>query len=240
MAGSTLTTGQSISGARYDDKFDYGLVSVGSAPPGHTLGISYCRPSVDDWSPPERVDSTFILGTVSPTTMTCTMTMQPDGNLVLRGDNRVIWGSRTSGLGVRNQVVMQTDGNAVMRSATGAVVWSSDSGVVVPIGLVSGHGLLPGQYVANGNTHFGLSSAGDVYVSRNGSIVRSACQAGRGGAKLIMQTDGDLVLYRKDGHALWDTHTGTRGSHIAVLASGDVAVTAPNGKAVWHTNTVMP
>jgi len=52
------------------------------------------------------------------------LTMQPDGNLVLYGDDKYIWDSRTNGKPA-DRAVMQTDGNLVVYDGGGKVLWSS-------------------------------------------------------------------------------------------------------------------
>lgn len=61
-------------------------------------------------------------------------------------------------------------------------------------------------------------------------------------ATLCMQRDGDLVL-RRDGHALWHTHTAGKAVHgvARVLDSGALVVRTTHNTTVWssHTTTVL-
>jgi hypothetical protein len=56
---------------------------------------------------------------------------------------------------------------------------------------------------------------------------------------LVMQGDGNLVLYRlADGTPLWNTQSGNRpGSYAAMQTDGNLVVYASNGAVVFHTNT---
>jgi hypothetical protein len=51
-----------------------------------------------------------------------------------------------------------------------------------------------------------------------------------------MQDDGNFVVYRGDGRAIWSTRTdGRRGAHLAVQDDGNLVVYAPH--AVWSSHT---
>lgn len=58
--------------------------------------------------------------------------------------------------------------------------------------------------------------------------------------KLIMQGDGNLVLYRKsDGKALWATGTNGKGAMRAIMQSdGNLVLYTSANAAVWASNTV--
>lgn len=54
---------------------------------------------------------------------------------------------------------------------------------------------------------------------------------------LLMQTDGNLVLY-DHGTAIWSTNTlGNPGSSLVMQGDGNLVVYRPNGTAIWNTNT---
>jgi hypothetical protein len=55
---------------------------------------------------------------------------------------------------------------------------------------------------------------------------------------LAQQTDGNLVLYRADGVALWSSSTNGRGGYVAVMQSdGNFVVYNANGGARWSSGT---
>jgi len=53
---------------------------------------------------------------------------------------------------------------------------------------------------------------------------------------LIMQTDGNLVLYRQ-GKPLWATGTQVAGSFAEFQSDGNLVVYAPDSRALWSSNT---
>ena len=60
---------------------------------------------------------------------------------------------------------------------------------------------------------------------------------GRGGDRVVMQGDGNLVIY-DGGTARWNSHTnGHPGSALALQADGNMVVYAPGARWIWQTNT---
>ncbi len=56
---------------------------------------------------------------------------------------------------------------------------------------------------------------------------------------LLMQKDGNLVLYANDGSALWDTGTyGRGGKRLAMQDDGNLVIYDEGGRAVWASGTL--
>lgn len=56
--------------------------------------------------------------------------------------------------------------------------------------------------------------------------------------RLIMQTDGNLVLYRSDNTAVWHSHTyGNPGSSCIMQTDGNLVIYNPSSQPLWHTHT---
>lgn len=69
-------------------------------------------------------------------------------------------------------------------------------------------------------------SPGDRLVAPNGSHV------------LVMQTDGNAVVYAPGGRATWASGTNGSGrSSLRMQRDGNAVVVAPGGRAVWSTGT---
>src|SRR5581483_7117538 len=120
------------------------------------------------------------------------------------------WTSGTSGLGGTSAVI-QDDGNLVIQKSDGTPVWSINTGVIIdpPSTLYAGHKLYPGQQ---------LFSPGLNY-------------------RLILQTDGNLVIYNRHNLATWAT--GTNGRYTADLAmqgDGNLVLYDDWGNAIWTAN----
>ncbi|XP_055334353.1 uncharacterized protein LOC129585629 [Paramacrobiotus metropolitanus] len=175
------------------------------------------------------------------------LVMQDDGNLVLysRKDLRPLWASNTHG---RNGVeaVMQSDGNFVVYAPGGHPIWASnthgkhdcklvlqnDANLVIydchnhPVWASNTHGqcpeheqdiLHPGEELLPGRS----------IHSKNGKL------------DLIMQTDGNLVLYRtSDGSPIWASNTCHKPVQKCVMQhDGNLVLYEHNGTPIWASNT---
>jgi hypothetical protein len=64
--------------------------------------------------------------------------------------------------------------------------------------------------------------------------------AGQDAAFVIMQADGNLVLYNKSEVAIWNSGTpGYEGASLAIQTDGNLVIYAPppDAGAVWASNT---
>lgn len=157
-----------------------------------------------------------------------------NGNLQeLISTGQVIW-STTDGV-PGDHALLQPNGDLVLVDPSGDTLWSSDShGTGCPTldlqrdgnlviydtaavwnkGAI--HGLTDGQYLYPGWVEW--SSGGDYY--------------------LVMQTDGNLVLYNDAGKALWDSKTqGNSGAYATLQTDGNFVVYSSAKKPLWASNT---
>ncbi len=142
------------------------------------------------------------------------LVMQGDGNLVLyTAGGQALWNTATAGNpGAR--LVVQTDGNLVMYSAGNAVLWATytlhtpEHLSYINTTLPSGR-LYPGQSIDTTDRRF----------------------------KLILQTDGNLVLYSPN-RATWATGTDGRSvSFLAMQPDGNLVLYDRSAKPIWYTGT---
>ena len=61
------------------------------------------------------------------------------------------------------------------------------------------------------------------------------CQIGK--SRLIMQTDGNLVLYDENSRARWSTNTVGRGNRAIMQSDGNFVVYDSANRAVWDSRT---
>jgi exopolysaccharide biosynthesis protein len=161
--------------------------------------------------------------------------MQGDGNLVeYDASGHALWASHTSGAGA--YAVLQGDGNFVVYQG-GQARWSSNSAdfsdvqlrlqndgnvVAYSQGLAvwaSSVGYLGGRLASS--THM---DPGDIRRSPNHRYY------------LVMQGDGNLVLYEVGGGALWASHT-SGDNYAAMQGDGNLVVYRHGGSALWSSNT---
>jgi hypothetical protein len=54
----------------------------------------------------------------------------------------------------------------------------------------------------------------------------------------VMQGDGNLVLYTKNGMPMWDSKTtGQKGEVLIMQGDGNLVIYAPGGIPVWNSQT---
>ncbi|MFB9369000.1 hypothetical protein [Kitasatospora albolonga] len=179
------------------------------------------------------------------TTETTALTMGADGNLVLtdRRSAKVLWTSGTEGR-PGAAVALEADGNLVIRDAAGAPLWSSETWnttgarlLLRPDGNLEILDVDSRARWSTGTNHPEIDVRGTVIPSgrtvRSGETVES--QAGR----LVMQADGNLVLYSKaTGNARWSSRTwGNQGATATMQSDGNLLVKAADGRPLWATGT---
>lgn len=174
------------------------------------------------------------------------LALQTDGNGVLYKDFVAVWSTKTAKRQV-SRLTMQSDGNLVLYDTTGKALWSSGT-------------------AGNSNAHLTLQTDGNLVIySAGGSPLWSTATNGRpdglsyvnsrvittahilGGQELtsvdgsfhwVMQSDGNLVLYNKNGLALWSSRTaGHSGAFLNLQGDGNLVVYSPTGSALWSSRT---
>ncbi len=179
--------------------------------------------------------------------------LQKDGNLVLYGPGyKAVWNTKTNGQSI-SHLVMQSDGNLVLYRTNGSVAWASYSQGNKGARLImqkDGNLVVynaANKAVWNTSTFTGPSPIflGTNRLSANTSMYKN--QYIRSSDKryvVILQPDGNLVLYSPGYKALWNSGTANTGSHRTVMQSdGNLVVYNKTGNAIWNTakfNTTNP
>ncbi|WP_051969850.1 glycoside hydrolase domain-containing protein [Kitasatospora azatica] len=124
-----------------------------------------------------------------------------------------------------------------------------DADAVTVASTASGNSMAPGQRLEGGQSlnsasvSLTMQTDGDLVVSLK--VGGSAAQpvlwrsgtGGNSGAYLVMQRDGNLVIYRADGVAIWSTYSSGRpGSWLSVQDDGNVVLYGSNGGPIWSTD----
>ncbi|HUA50101.1 MAG TPA: hypothetical protein VMA77_33020 [Solirubrobacteraceae bacterium] len=164
------------------------------------------------------------------------LVMQSDGNLVeyIVG-GRAIWASHTNG-DSGSHAVMQAGGNLAVYNPAGAAVWSSNSrGTGCPQLVIQNDGnvvIYSPKAIWATHTVQTTMEPGDV-LHPGWSIYSPSEQL-----QLIMQADGNLVLYDGAGKPLWASNTDHHPGAYAVMQSdGNFVVYPPTGHALWASGT---
>lgn len=141
--------------------------------------------------------------------------LQTDGNMVIYSkDGVALWSSGTSGKTV-SRLAMQTDGNLVLYSTTGQPLWQSNT-VQKILAATATNSIQTGQQLLAGQQ---ITATGGAY-------------------RLVLQTDGNLVLYDAGGVAYWSSRTGGKPIYRAILqGDGNLVLYDANGVAYWASGT---
>jgi hypothetical protein len=70
-----------------------------------------------------------------------------------------------------------------------------------------------------------------------GQVAPGGClRSANGGYELVMQTDGNLVLYAAHGQALWASNTrGSKGDYAFMQVDGSLVVNSRSGRVLWRS-----
>ncbi len=172
------------------------------------------------------------------------LTMQGDGNLVYAVAGQPAWHTSTSG-NDGAYLELQDDGNAVVNrpNGSGLVGVTHTVGAQPPEQWLGRNGSLDvGEERVSPNQRYRLRNRpdGSLALIVDGWYPLWQSPPGAPGW-VVMQADGNLVLYRDDGSPPWDTHTnGHPGAHLEVHDNGEVVIYAPpweGGGRLWWTPT---
>jgi hypothetical protein len=177
-----------------------------------------------------------------------TLVMQGDGNLVLyRNDSGLaVWSTNTWGTPVTH-AVLQNDGNFVCYDTAGKPYWASntDAGSLFPLQrsvILQDDGNLvicdnpTGAVLWTSNT---FQSWGRNRLVANQQLkINDSVSSLSGKVTLVMQADGNLVIYRVGNGALWSTNTwGKPVTHTIMQADGNLVCYDDAGAPYWSSNT---
>ncbi|WP_448615632.1 zinc-dependent metalloprotease family protein [Modestobacter sp. URMC 112] len=165
--------------------------------------------------------------------------LQTDGNLVTYGrDGRPVWDTRTWGAwGV--QLVMQDNGDLVLWRGDRVPLWST--GWDTPDRLRPGQELIEGQRLVSANGRWSLSLYNQdlqVFSVADGTPKwhSNTEDYNASGERVVMQTDGNLVVYTRDGGAVWSSRTwGNPGAYAVIRDDGHLAIHRADGRYLWGT-----
>lgn len=141
------------------------------------------------------------------------LTMQADGNLVVRNaQGAVVWATGTDG-NPNARLTMQADGNLVIRNTQGNAVWTTNTAIA------------PGGYAY---TNKYLFKSQIIYPDQQ-------LETPDRRYRLFLQKDGNAVLYNAQNRAVWATGTDGRGvAYLTLQPNGNLVMRDDRGVAVWH------
>lgn len=212
---------------------------------------------------------------IRSTTGSHRLVMQADGNAVVYAGSTSVWSTKTAGhAGARLR--MGADGALAVVAASGSVVWSNgirSTGArlvlkpdgrlyeIAPAGnsvwvtptppasapvpapipasdrLQSGKDLLSGAAIGTGTGSHRLvmQSDGNAVLFAGTVTLWSSRTAGNAGARLRMGTDGALTVIASGGAVLWSNNIRSAGARLVVKPDGRLYEIATSGSAAWFT-----
>jgi surface antigen len=170
------------------------------------------------------------------------LVMQTDGNLVMyRADNSVAWQTGTNGR-YYAYAILQADGNFIINDDRGVYWWSGTGGHagLYYTGydrLQVGYKLLQNQYLRSADNRYALLLQADGNLVLYGPGYHVLWSAGVSGADhLTMQTDGNLVLYA-GSKPLWWSGTSGANNRLVVQNDGNLVEYNSNNTPLWFSRT---
>jgi hypothetical protein len=169
--------------------------------------------------------------------------LQPNGNLQLITNHRVVWQSDTANSGAV-RLNMQGDGNLVLYTDQGQAVWHTST-------------------MGNSNASLSLQTDGNLVLYANAQPIWNSATVHRPNLlgyvndtismgrlypgqtlqtanrmyRLVLQSDGNLVLY-SDKRALWASQTvGSGAAFLSMQGDGNLVLYDNQNRAVWHSRT---
>jgi hypothetical protein len=179
------------------------------------------------------------MGAIQSPNYRANLYMRGDGNLLENDENGFTrWASNTVGCGYHAR--FQTDGNLVVYSVNDRPCWASNTtGLPGPIMAVQDDGnvvIYPGASWATNTVKNPVVTRAELAAAPWTLNPRNQILSPHGGFNLIMQSDGNLVLYDYFA-AIWASNTVGRGHHAVFQTDGNLVVYAANGTPVWASNT---
>ncbi len=145
-----------------------------------------------------------------------TLVMQSDGNLVLYANGVPAWATGTNG-NPGAWAALQDDRNFVVYSAANKPLWATNtlcttsSSVDFGTGAVRNRTLGAGQFMLSVDRRFKLVMQGDgnLVLYSPSRATWSSGSYGNPGAFAVLQSDNNLVVYSAAGRPLWSSGTST-------------------------------
>ena len=105
--------------------------------------------------------------------------------------------------------------------------------------LNAGQGLIPGASLISttGCYKLTLQDDGNTVLTRLGSAVWNSSTSGAPSANLVMQTDGNAVVYGPVGEVFWQAATGGHSGAYLILQDDGNLVVYSGSTALWNAGT---
>lgn len=176
--------------------------------------------------------------------------MQEDGNFVVYNKAlKAVWSTLTYGKGL-STFKYQADGNLVVYDAFNRPTWNSNTQNQAAISALTFIKLIPDSYPKGDQDSLQLVAAPN-FPAGTSSLVSTAAPRSRelwpgesltspnGWYQLLMQRDGNLVVYNKANTAVWSTGGGQPCKAVFQEDGNLVLYRYSDGAAVWNAGSYL-
>ncbi|MFL5238030.1 MAG: lectin [Rhizomicrobium sp.] len=86
--------------------------------------------------------------------------------------------------------------------------------------------------------HFTGTGNFELWDTVSRRLLWHSATRGRNAARMVMQDDGNLVIYDKRGRPLWATGTeGNQSAYLTLQQDGNVVIYSQENRPLWQTAT---
>ncbi|MHA3702857.1 hypothetical protein ACXR2U_11830 [Jatrophihabitans sp. YIM 134969] len=125
-----------------------------------------------------------------------------------------------------------------------ALASAPSAGAATPGTLPTGAHLFSGATLTSprGAYRLVMQTDGNLVERRvtDNAAIWTSRTAGHAGAALVVQSDGNVVIYPKVGGGIWSTRTTGNGNALALQDDGNLVVRSAAGRALWTTGADHP
>jgi parallel beta-helix repeat protein len=211
-----VAMGPQVWGCRTSGK-NYGATVTGNIVEGENVGYGYAVNGVRAWKVTGNTDTARHVGVTSAGCAGATS--QPRAFQVASAISSVLQRQFVSGqrlkyvLGVSEPSVLLAP-----RPSTACGVLTANQGLYLRQGLTS----CAGGFILS------MQGDGNLVLRKGATAPWSSATRGRPSAELLMQTDGNVVIYSTTGTPLWSTRTSRHpGARLVVRNDGNLVVYGP-------------
>jgi hypothetical protein len=177
-----------------------------------------------------------------------------DGSLEIRSaGGAILWRWANNGSGVERATIgpdgvlriynEDTMWGTTRRMNTWRLAWDSVSGAPPPDWLLSGATLMPGQHLTSydGRSQAWFQTDGNISVWKDGRLMwQSGTRDFTARGSLVMQSDGNLVIWDYRPWPIWATWTVAPGAKLVLSDDGFLRLVRPDGAIIWSTAPPPP
>lgn len=225
-----IAMGPQVWGCGFLTDTNYGATVTGNTIEGENIGYGYAVSGVKNWTVTGNTDTARHVGVVAADTgCGSTTPSQPAAFQV---------GSASAST-LQSQFVGGQNLEHVLGVSEPSILLVPQPSTACGV-LTSNQGLYPRQGLASCDDRFSLNLQGDgnLVLREGATALWASATSGQPTAELILQSDGNLVLYSVTGTPLWSSATfGNPGDRLVVQNDGNLVIYSSANAPLWSSGT---